>query len=510
MNKPDVKKLILLNLPYVFAFYFADKIAAVFRLAPGTEFIDKLTNGFAVFGTAFANPLPSFHPVYLLICLSAGVLLKLAVYVKGKNRKKFRQGEEYGSARWGKPEDIKPYMDPEFSNNVILTQTEFLTMNSRPKQPKYARNKNILVIGGSGSGKTRFFVKPNLMQMHSSYVVTDPKGTVLVECGKMLEKGGYVIKSLNTINFRKSMHYNPFSYIRSEKDILKLVNTIIVNTKGDGDKSGEDFWVKAEKLYYTALIGYIWYEAPEHEKNFTTLLELINASEAREDDETFKNPVDLMFDELEERDNVTMREDELEEVLKGMLDYAYEKGILKENSVVYRDLFDTKIMGLLMPRPSEVISHFHELYEQVSPEAATEYYYKLRRDSDYIRRYRICKDMKWVAPTKYGDLDITINLFKPEKDPKAIAAAKLAKQSGYPKCLLCRENEGYAGRVNHPARQNHRIIPVTINGSQWGFQYSPYVYYNEHCIVFNSQHVPMRIEHATFCKMFDFVKQLPH
>ena len=302
MNKPDVKKLVLLNLPYVFAFYFADKIAAVFRLAPGTEFIDKLTNGFAVFGTAFANPLPSFHPVDLLIGLSAGVLLKLAVYVKGKNRKKFRQGEEYGSARWGKPEDIKPYMDPEFSNNVILTQTEFLTMNSRPKQPKYARNKNILVIGGSGSGKTRFFVKPNLMQMHSSYVVTDPKGTVLVECGKMLEKGGYVIKSLNTINFRKSMHYNPFSYIRSEKDILKLVNTIIVNTKGDGDKSGEDFWVKAEKLYYTALIGYIWYEAPDHEKNFTTLLEMINASEAREDDETFKNPVDVMFDELEARD----------------------------------------------------------------------------------------------------------------------------------------------------------------------------------------------------------------
>ena len=299
MNKPDVKKLVLLNLPYVFAFYFADKIAAVFRLAPGTEFIDKLTNGFAVFGTAFANPLPSFHPVDLLIGLIAGALLKLAVYVKGKNRKKFRQGEEYGSARWGKPEDIKPYMDPEFSNNVILTQTEFLTMNSRPKQPKYARNKNILVIGGSGSGKPRFFVKPNLMQMHSSYVVTDPKGTVLVECGKMLEKGGYVIKSLNTINFRKSMHYNPFSYIRSEKDILKLVNTIIVNTKGDGDKSGEDFWVKAERLLYCALIGYIYYEAPEEEQNFSTLLEFINASEAREDDEEFKNPVDELFEDLE-------------------------------------------------------------------------------------------------------------------------------------------------------------------------------------------------------------------
>ena len=307
MNKPNVKKLILLNLPYVFAFYFADKIAAVFRLAPGAAFIDKLTNGFAVFGSAFANPLPSFHPVDLLIGLSAGVLLKLAVYVKGKNRKKFRQGEEYGSARWGKPEDIKPYMDEDFDNNVILTQTEALTMNSRPKQAKYARNKNIMVIGGSGSGKTRFFVKPNLMQCTSklypvSFIVTDPKGTLLVETGKMLERNGYIIKSLNTINFRKSMHYNPFSYIRSEKDILKLVNTIIVNTKGDGDKSGEDFWVKAEKLYYTALIGYIWYEAPDHEKNFTTLLEMINASEAREDDETFKNPVDVMFDELEARD----------------------------------------------------------------------------------------------------------------------------------------------------------------------------------------------------------------
>ena len=301
-KKLDIKKLVLLNLPYVFAFYFVDKLAAVFRLAPGTEFIDKFTGGFANFGAAFANPLPSFHPVDFLIGVAGGALLKLAVYIKGKNRKKFRQGEEYGSARWGRPEDIRPYMDDDFSNNVILTQTEGLTMNSRPKQPKYARNKNILVIGGSGSGKTRFFVKPNLMQMHSSYVVTDPKGTVLVECGKMLEKNGYVIKSLNTINFRKSMHYNPFAYIRSEKDILKLVNTIIVNTKGDGDKSGEDFWVKAEKLYYTALIGYIWYEAPEHEKNFTTLLELINASEAREDDETFKNPVDLMFDELEERD----------------------------------------------------------------------------------------------------------------------------------------------------------------------------------------------------------------
>lgn len=217
------------------------------------------------------------------------------------------------------------------------------------------------------------------------------------------------------------------------------------------------------------------------------------------------------LDELEASSGASsMGEEELEEVLGHMMDYAYEQGIMKENSIVYRDLFDTKIMSMLMPRPSEVTRRFEELYSQVSPQAATDWYYKLSRDSDYIRRYRICKDMKWITPTKYGDLDITINLSKPEKDPKAIAAAKNAKQSGYPKCLLCWENEGYAGRVNHPARQNHRIIPVTINGSEWGFQYSPYVYYNEHCIVFNSQHVPMKIEHATFCKLFDFVKQFPH
>lgn len=217
------------------------------------------------------------------------------------------------------------------------------------------------------------------------------------------------------------------------------------------------------------------------------------------------------LDELEDSDEIiSMEESELEPVLSSMCDYAYEKGLMAENTVTYRDLFDTKIMSMLMPRPSEVIRRFHELYEQESPEAATDYYYKLSKDSDYIRRYRVCKDMKWIAPTKYGDLDITINLSKPEKDPKAIAAARNAKQAGYPKCLLCRENEGYAGRINHPARQNHRIIPVTINGSQWGFQYSPYVYYNEHCIVFNSKHVPMKIEHATFCKLFDFVKQFPH
>lgn len=300
MIKPDIKKLVLLNLPYLFAFYFVDKVASVFRMAPGTEMIDKLNGGFSNFGSAFANPLPSFHPIDLLVGVAGAACFKLAVYIKSKNRKKFRQGEEYGSARWGKPEDIKPYTDPVFSNNVILTQTEFLTMNSRPKQPKYARNKNILVIGGSGSGKTRFFVKPNLMQLHSSYVVTDPKGTLLVECGKMLEKNGYAIKSLNTINFRKSMHYNPFAYIHSEKDILKLVTTLIANTKGEG-KGGDDFWVKAETLLFTALIGYIHYEAPTEEQNFSTLLEMINAMEVREDDEEFENPVDLMFKELESR-----------------------------------------------------------------------------------------------------------------------------------------------------------------------------------------------------------------
>lgn len=300
-KKLDIKKLVLLNLPYVFAFYFVDKLAAVFRLAPGTEFIDKLTGGFANFGAAFANPLPSFHPVDLLIGVAGGALLKLAVYIKGKNRKKFRQGEEYGSARWGRPEDIRPYMDDDFSNNVILTQTEGLTMNSRPKQPKYARNKNILVIGGSGSGKTRFFVKPNLMQMHSSYVVTDPKGSVVCEVGKLLERNNYKIKIFNTINFKKSMHYNPFAYIHSEKDILKLVTTLITNTKGDG-KSGDEFWTKAETLLYCALIGYIHYEAPPEEQNFTTLLEFINAMEVREDDEEYKNPVDRMFEELEARE----------------------------------------------------------------------------------------------------------------------------------------------------------------------------------------------------------------
>ena len=302
MSNVKLKKLLIPNIPYVLFVYLFDKIAQTFRLAPGADFSGKLLSIGDGFTAAFANAAPSFNPLDLLIGIAGAVIIRLAVYMKGKNAKKYRKGIEYGSARWGTAADIQPYADPVFENNVLLTQTERITMNSRPKQPKYARNKNILVIGGSGSGKTRFFVKPNLMQMHSSYVVTDPKGTVLIECGKLLQHGGYKIKVLNTINFKKSMRYNPFAYLRSEKDILKLVNTIIANTKGDGEKSGEDFWVKAEKLYYTALIGYIWYEAPEDEKNFTTLLEMINASEAREDDEDFQNPVDLMFERLEQRD----------------------------------------------------------------------------------------------------------------------------------------------------------------------------------------------------------------
>ena len=302
MNNQNLKKWIIPNLPYILFVYLFDKAAQAVRLAPGADLSGKLLcigNGFT---SAFASPLPSFSSVDMLIGIAGAILIRLIVYTKGKNAKKYRKGVEYGSARWGNAEDIKPYIDPVFANNVLLTQTERLMMSSRPKQPKYARNKNILVIGGSGSGKTRFFVKPNLMQMHSSYVVTDPKGTVLVECGKLLQRGGYRIKVLNTINFKKSMRYNPFAYLRSEKDILKLVNTIIANTKGDGEKSGEDFWVKSERLFYCALIGYIWYEAPEAEKNFTTLLEMINASEAREDDPEFQSPVDLMFEHLEEKD----------------------------------------------------------------------------------------------------------------------------------------------------------------------------------------------------------------
>ena len=300
--KPEIKKLLILNLPYLLFVYLFDKVGAAVRLSPGMDASAKILHLGEGFTAAFASAAPSFHPADLLIGVAGAVVIRLAVYLKGKNAKKYRKGIEYGSARWGTTEDIKPYIDPVFENNIPLTQTERLTMNSRPKQPKYARNKNILVIGGSGSGKTRFFVKPSLMQMHSSYVVTDPKGTVLIECGKLLQRGGYRIKVLNTINFKKSMRYNPFAYIRSEKDILKLVNTIIANTKGDGEKSGEDFWVKSERLFYCALIGYIHYEAPEEEKNFTTLLEMINASEAREDDPEFQSPVDLMFERLEEKD----------------------------------------------------------------------------------------------------------------------------------------------------------------------------------------------------------------
>ena len=302
MNAINWKKLLLPNIPYLFFVYLFDKVGQAVRLSPGADLSGKVLSLGEGFSMAFANPLPSFAPMDLLIGIAGAVLIRLMVYFKGKNAKKYRKGIEYGSARWGTAEDIKPYTDPVFQNNVLLTQTERLTMNSRPKQPKYARNKNILVIGGSGSGKTRFFVKPSLMQMHSSYVVTDPKGTVLIECGKLLQRGGYRIKVLNTINFKKSMRYNPFAYIRSEKDILKLVNTIIANTKGDGEKSGEDFWVKSERLFYCALIGYIHYEAPEEEKNFTTLLEMINASEAREDDPEFQSPVDLMFERLEQKD----------------------------------------------------------------------------------------------------------------------------------------------------------------------------------------------------------------
>ena len=300
--KPEIKKLLILNLPYLLFVWLFDKVGAAVRLSLGADASAKLLHLGDGFTAAFSSIAPSFHPVDLLIGIAGAVIVRLIIYVKGKNAKKYRKGMEYGSARWGTAEDIKPYTDPVFENNIPLTQTERLTMNSRPKQPKYARNKNILVIGGSGSGKTRFFVKPSLMQMHSSYVVTDPKGTVLIECGKLLQRGGYRIKVLNTINFKKSMRYNPFAYIRSEKDILKLVNTIIANTKGDGEKSGEDFWVKSERLFYCALIGYIHYEAPEEEKNFTTLLEMINASEAREDDPEFQSPVDLMFERLEEKD----------------------------------------------------------------------------------------------------------------------------------------------------------------------------------------------------------------
>ena len=304
MKKPvNIKKIILPNLPYLLFVLLGTKCGQAARLAPGMDFSQKALHILDGFRLAFKSLLPSFHPADLLVGLLIAAALRLAVYVKGKNAKKFRKNMEYGSARWGTAADIAPYVDPAFENNIILTQTESLTMNSRPKDPKTARNKNVLVIGGSGSGKTRFFIKPNLMQCQSkdypvSFVVTDPKGSIVVECGRLLERNNYRIKIFNTINFSKSMHYNPFAYIHSEKDILKLVNTLICNTKGDG-KSGDDFWVKAETLLYCALIGYIHYEAPEEEQNFATLIELVNAMEVREDDETFENPVDIAFKELE-------------------------------------------------------------------------------------------------------------------------------------------------------------------------------------------------------------------
>ena len=303
MRQVNYKKLILPNLPYVFIALLATKLGEAARLSPGTDFSSKTLHIMEGLGDAFQSAVPSFHPIDLCVGIAVAVLLRLAVYVKGKNAKKFRKNLEYGSARWGTPEDIKPYMDPAFENNVILTQTESLTMSNRPKDPKTARNKNVLVIGGSGSGKTRFWLKPNLLQCTSekyptSYVVTDPKGSIVTECGMALLRYNYRIKILNTINFKKSMHYNPFSYIHSEKDILKLVTALIANTKGDG-KSGDEFWTKAETLLYTALIGYIHYEAPAEEQCFSTLIEMINSMEVREDDEEFQNPVDILFADLE-------------------------------------------------------------------------------------------------------------------------------------------------------------------------------------------------------------------
>ena len=305
MKQLNVKKLILPNIPYVFIALLATKVSEAVRLAPGSDASTKLLNIMTGLNTAFHSLVPSFHLIDLCVGVAATIAIRLAVYIKGKNAKKFRKDLEYGSARWGTAEDIKPYVDPAFENNIILTQTERLTMNSRPKDPKTARNKNVLIVGGSGSGKTRFWLKPNLLQCTSktyptSFVVTDPKGDIVVSCGHALQKNGYQIKILNSLNFKKSMHYNPFAYIHSEKDILKLVTTLIANTKGEG-KAGDDFWVKAETLLYTALIGYIHYEAPVEEQNFSTLIEFINAMEVREDDEDFKNPVDLMFEELKKR-----------------------------------------------------------------------------------------------------------------------------------------------------------------------------------------------------------------
>ena len=305
--KPEMKKLIIANLPYLLFVYLFGKLGQTYRLAAGADLSEKLLHLADGFSLAFESAAPSFHLFDLAVGVAGAVALRLMVYCKSKNAKKYRRGVEYGSARWGGPKDIAPYIDPVFDNNILLTQTERLTMNNRPKDPKTARNKNVLVIGGSGSGKTRFFVKPNLMQCVSkdyptSFVITDPKGSLIGELGQLLVRCGYRVKVLNTINFSKSMRYNPFRYIHSEKDILKLVNTLICNTKGEGEKSAEDFWIKSERLLYSALIGYIWYEAPDDEMNFTTLLEMINASEAREDDPEFQSPVDQMFERLEEKD----------------------------------------------------------------------------------------------------------------------------------------------------------------------------------------------------------------
>ncbi len=299
MNR-DVKKWIIAALPYVIAALLATNFGEAWRLATGETSGERILSLMTTLPLAFASPLPSFHPFDLLVGIFCGGALRLAVYVKGKNAKKYRHGMEYGSARWGTPKDIAPFIDPVFKNNVILTKTERLMMSSRPKNPANARNKNVLIIGGSGSGKTRFWLKPNLLQMHSSYVITDPKGSIIIECGYALLKHRYRIKIFNTINFKKSQHYNPFAYIHSEKDILKLVTTLITNTKGDG-KAGDEFWTKAETLLYTALIGYIHYEAPVEEQNFATLIEFLNAMEVREDDEDFENPVDLMFKELKKK-----------------------------------------------------------------------------------------------------------------------------------------------------------------------------------------------------------------
>lgn len=300
MNTKEIKRLVILNIPYVILGLLATNLGEAWRLAAGMDISEKILALFGTIPVAFGNPLPSMYPVDLCVGLVCGAVLRTAVYLRGKNAKKYRHNVEYGSARWGTAKDIEPFMAPKFEDNVILTKTERLMMSNRPKNPKYARNKNVLIVGGSGSGKTRFWLKPNLLQMHSSYVVTDPKGSIAVECGNALLKNGYRIKIVNTINFKKSMHYNPFAYIHSEKDILKLVTTLIANTKGEG-KAGDEFWTKAETLLYCALIGYLHYEAPEEEQNFATLIEFINAMEVREDDEDFQNPVDLMMEELEKK-----------------------------------------------------------------------------------------------------------------------------------------------------------------------------------------------------------------